>query len=272
MGSFRPETDEFRQWLRRWNSDYPVWFDDLFAETKAEFVSALVEAGRARDAEIDDVVRKLGCYTPATKGSGVATVSAALALFYRYGGNFKACVEHAVNLIGADTDTIGAMAAGLAGAVGGSISLPEDWTVHVQDYNYLNRVAEALVDIGLRQASGWELGPQVLNDHSPADSVNLSKATQFTRGQRLIHPIFGKGWVSHVQTQAIRRKSGGNVTLVDVEFDVGQRVRLRTRPRLLEADARQSAAARARMSRDASARHQQMASNPAPSPRLTDSR
>ncbi len=242
-----PRTDEFDQWLRRWNDGDTHDFQRELLVTKLESVEALQIASRSRDLPIEDVLKALGCYDKEFKGSGIATTSAALALFYRYGGNFKACVEHAVNLIGTDTDTIGAMAASLAGAMGGSISLPEDWTVKVQDYNYLNRVAEALVDIGLREATGWELGPQIDPTSVGPESTDLSHATKFTRGQRLVHPIFGRGWVVHVDTQAIRRRSGGTVTLVDVEFDVGQRVRLRTKPRLLEADEGQIAAAKSRM-------------------------
>jgi ADP-ribosylglycohydrolase len=241
-----PESDHLRQWQEEWDTGSSIQFTSVLAETKEEVLSGIALAATARDTSVEAIVRQLGCFERNTKGSGIATTIAALALFFRYGGNFRGCVEHAVNLIGADTDTIAAMSAGLAGAIGGTDSLPEEWTVKVQDYNYLNRVAQALTRIALKEAPGWELGPQ---SRSTPDGVDLSKATSFSRGQRIAHPIFGMGWVAHVQTQAIRRKAGGTITLVDVEFDMGQKIRLRTRPQLFAADRNQIQAARSRMLR-----------------------
>lgn len=242
-----PNNDDFAGWVLSWERERPVSFLDVLHETKAEAKDALAIAATAREEPIEDVLRRLGCYAPATKGSGIGSTVAAIALFYRYGGDYRSCVEHAVNLIGTDTDTIGAMAGALAGALGGSDAMPEDWAVKVQDYGYLNRVAEALVRIGLRRADAWELGPLTTLEGMTRDATDLTAASSFSRGQRVSHPIFGFGWISHVQSQQIRRKSGGLITLVDVAFDMGQTVRLRTRPQLLKVDRQQIEATRARL-------------------------
>ena len=105
-----PEVDGFQSWLHRWNRDGRDFITEL-SEVKIEAVDATKRAGDAREVAIEEILEDLGCFARETRGSGVGTSVAAIALFYRYGGNFKACVEHAVNMIGSDTDTIGAMAA-----------------------------------------------------------------------------------------------------------------------------------------------------------------
>ena len=244
-----PSIEDFEKWEARWNQDSSTGeeFEAKLEETKGEMLQAVGVASESRERPIEDIAKDLGCFERSTRGSGVGTVAAALALFYRFGGNYKECVEHAVNLIGTDTDTIGAMAGALAGALGGTRSLPEQWAVKVQDAHYFHRVAESLWRIGEHQASQWELGPQTTSDRPNQSATEMDRASNFSRGQRISHPIFGRGWVGHVQTQEVRRKSGGNITLVDVEFDMGQSLRLRTRPALLRVDEDQIQAARARM-------------------------
>lgn len=248
-----PDDEAFEAWLRRWSEDGRDFGREL-ETTKAEARDALGVAARSRDDELPDVLRRLGCYDPPTKGSGIATACAALALFCRRGGDFKGCVEQAVNAIGTDTDTIASMAAGLAAAHGGMAALPEAWAVKVQDYHYLNRVGEALAAIGNRTAIGWDLAPALdLPAEHPAErqwqSIDFARAARLSAGQRIVHPLFGRGWIRHVQTQELRRRRGGTIMLIDVGFDMGQSIRLRTRQGLLYADEAQIAIARKRASR-----------------------
>ena len=242
-----PESKGFAEWLDEWNRGAAADFTSLLERTKEETYGALRLASRSRDRPVEELAKDLGCFEAETKGSGIATTAAALALFYRYGGDFKNCIEQAVNLIGTDTDTIAAMAGGLSAALIGTRELPEAWTVKVQDFNYLNRVAEALARIGLRESGGWELGPQTGLAGQVPDTTDLTHASGLSRGQRICHPIFGMGWVTSVQTQEIRRRRGGSITLVDVEFDTGQRIRLRTRPELLRVDREQIEVANSRI-------------------------
>lgn len=248
-----PDGEEFAVWLRRWNEGERDFGRELEA-TKDESRAALALASESRSAGIPDVLRRLGCYDPATKGSGVATACAAIALFYRWGGKFKTCVEHAVNAIGTDTDTIAAMAAGLTAAHGGVAALPEAWTARVQDYAYLNRVGETLAAVGSRTAIGWDLAPALERpSESPSErqwqSIDFGNAARLSKDQRIVHPLFGRGWIEGVQTQEIRRKGGGAITLIDVAFDMGQSIRLRSRQGLLYADEAQIAIARGRLER-----------------------
>ena len=248
-GITTPNASEFKDWETRWNADSLSnrSFKVTLEETKEEMRQAIKVASTSRERPIETTAKELGCYERSTRGSGVGTVATALALFYRFGGNYKGCVEHAVNLVGTDTDTIGAMAGALAGARGGTRSLPEHWAVKVQDAHYFHRVAESLFRIGQHRISQWELGPQTVVDGPIPSALEMDSAPNFSQGQRIRHPIFGAGWVRHVQTQEIRRKRGGSITLVDVAFDMGQSIRLRTRPALLHVDEEQIQAARTRM-------------------------
>ena len=244
-----PDGEMFEAWVKSWNAGTER-FQVSLDHTKDEARDALGLAAQSRHRPVDEIIQLLGCYERDTKGSGIATTAAALALFYRYGGSVRGCIEHAVNLIGTDTDTIAAMAGGLTGALVGTGEIPEAWAVKVQDFTYLNRVAESLARIGLREGTGWDLGPQTVLSGPVPDATELSRATSFSNGQRVSHPIFGMGWISQVQTQEIRRRKGGTITLVDVEFDTGQRIRLRTRPELLRVDQEQVEEARSRMRSD----------------------
>lgn len=233
-----PDDAQLLSWRRQWDEGGALFGNEL-ERTKEETTNALDIAALSRSVAIDETCRRLGCFDRQTKGSGVGTVAAALALFYRFGGNFRGCVEQAVNMVGTDTDTIGAMAGQLAAAHGGVEHLPEDWTVQVQDYNYLSRVGEELARIGCRDAIGYELSPMPNGGSRDGSAIDLSKATQLSKGQRISHPLFGLGWVRGVQSQEIRRANGGMVTLVDVEFDMGQSIRMRSHPGLLKTDKEQ---------------------------------
>src|SRR5262245_18467132 len=72
-------------------------------------------------------------------------------LFLREGNNYVRRAREAANVLGSDTDTIGAMAASLAGGWLGYMELPERWASLMADYTYINRVAETISLIALRR-------------------------------------------------------------------------------------------------------------------------
>lgn len=86
----------------------------------------------------------MGVFNPDFKGSGVSTVIAALFCFCKI-KNYYDGIIYAVNLLGADTDSI----AGFLGAMYG-VFMQDDITdnfIGVQDFNYLVLVAENLFNI-----------------------------------------------------------------------------------------------------------------------------
>jgi ADP-ribosylglycohydrolase len=211
-------------WIERWNSDSPQTFQSLWNLTQTEMLRFIDIAASSRQCSLPQVIRELGCFNPKTKGSGTSTVAATIAIFLRHGQNFEHTVLEAVNMIGTDTDTIGAMAASLVGAYQGYFGIPDRWAKQMQDYDYFLRVSETLSRIASRTARVNELLPDYSYEHMfrSRDIVSLTKSRVVVEGQRVSHPLFGLGWVTGVSSQAIRRKGGGNILLARVAFDVRQ--------------------------------------------------
>lgn len=212
-------------WLARWQERTGRPFPDVFEATRYEVLESLSQIGEAHDTPLDETLTNLGCFAPATKGSGTATVAAALAIFARYGGNYERAVLKAVNMFGSDTDTIAAMAGSMIGVLKGQEAIPEAWANRMQDYGYFIRAADAMTRISMREATANDL----LVDHrryeverQDRDIVSLTRSREVQKGQRITHPVFGLGWVEEVQSQRIRRQGGGTMLLARVIFDVGQ--------------------------------------------------
>ncbi|MFZ5832884.1 MAG: ADP-ribosylglycohydrolase family protein [Planctomycetota bacterium] len=76
-------------------------------------------------------------------------VAAALWAFHKYGGNPEECIIRAVSF-GGDTDTIGAMAGALVGALHGSSWIPARWYDHIENGP---RGRDDIVELGRRLAA-----------------------------------------------------------------------------------------------------------------------
>ncbi|MGH2588081.1 MAG: ADP-ribosylglycohydrolase family protein, partial [Dehalococcoidia bacterium] len=217
---------DLRTWHEVWNAGGRGQFEGLWAATVTEMVGYLDIAVSFRTSAqpLRTVMEDLGCFNPATRGSGSGTVAAAIALFLRYGGNFEHVVTKAVNQIGTDTDTIGAMAAGLCGAYLGYTSIPERWASRVQDFTYLLRASEALTRIAMRQTghNALRLDTVPKEWEEARDVLELSRRHEAASGMRVRHPLLGLGRVMHVDNRPMLRRQVGSMLQTRVSFDVGQ--------------------------------------------------
>ncbi len=212
-------------WLARWRDHAHRSFEEAFDETRREVLDTLTVIHSARTQPLRETYKALGCFEPATKGSGTGTVAAAIALFVRHGGNYEHAVLNAINMYGSDTDTIGAMVGAMAGALKGQMAIPDRWVNVMQDYGYFARATEAMTRISVREAVSNDL--EVTKEREEAerqdrDIVTLAKGRQVYKGQRVTHPLLGMGWVIDAHAQQIRRRDGGTMLLARVGFDVGQ--------------------------------------------------
>jgi poly(ADP-ribose) glycohydrolase ARH3 len=110
---------------------------------KLEQVGLLLSAGQVAP---EEAVSRLG--------NGIAAheaVPVALYAFLRYPDSFADAVLFAIGL-GGDTDTIGSMAAALAGAYLGEAAIPAGWRDGVEGGPLLQRLADDLLDLSLHQA------------------------------------------------------------------------------------------------------------------------
>jgi ADP-ribosylglycohydrolase len=227
VGRFAPpQSPEFHEWLGIWNRGSTVPFEELCARTAQE-VGRELEYIAHLPSDTDSIrtyMDRVGCFRPDTKGSGTATVLAAIVIFLQAGGNVRRAVTRTINQLGSDTDTIGSFVGGLCGARHGYEAVPHEWASELQDYDYLMRVAMELARI----ASGSGMGGHALLPEATGelaglpDVLSAMKAESINAKERVYHPVLGPGWVESVDVQQLRRKDGGHVLFVRVNFDVGQ--------------------------------------------------
>jgi hypothetical protein len=223
--SLRPPSDDadVRYWLTRWNEG-PEQFDQLWAEFVSEIDSMIGRAIELRSQALEETYRVLGCFHPATKGSGTASVVAALALFLHHGKNFERLAIVGANILGSDTDTIGAMAGSMCGAWLGYVEIPERWAAIMADYSYLNRVAEYLTLVSMRQAVDNDLRSRVSSIPPPPMRLLDAMKRQDIQDRRPYwHPLFGTGRVIKAESQNVGlRQPRGRVVMATVQFEFGQ--------------------------------------------------
>ena len=219
-----PEHDmDVAYWLRRWNEGEGK-FERVWSETKAEMAQLLERALEGQRLPLHETYQALGCFDPATKGSGTVTTAAALAIFLRLGAKYDRAVLAAANELGSDTDTIGAMAGSLTGGWLGYTAIREEWATMMADYTYFNKIAESLTDVSLRVSTEnrLRLGDYRDDDLGPTANILNQLERQEVVERRLVwHPLFGRGWVIKVESQEVG-KNRARVVMATVHFDVGQ--------------------------------------------------
>lgn len=218
-----PDQDpDVRFWLDGWNTKGRL-FEQIWPEFVAEMDSMLAVASESPGHPLGETYRKLGSLTPATKGSGTASVAAALALFIRHADDFERLTLEGANLLGSDTDTISAMAASLAGAWLGYVAIPERWASLMADYTYLNQVAEYLTLVSLRQVRSGiapKIGPE---PPAPMLLLGAMKRQDILDRRSYWHPLFGMGRVVKAESQTVGLKQPrGRVVMATVQFEFGQ--------------------------------------------------
>jgi len=220
-----PKDDsDLKTWVTEWNRGCSESFERLLSQVKQEMVATLNLVKPNNNLRLFQVYKELGCFEPATKGSGIATVGAALATFLRHRKSFDGAILEAVNMIGCDTDTIAAMVGSLAGAHAGYSAIPERWAEKMQDFTYFMRVAATLTRVAERRAHGPELqrtSSYIAKPNLPPVSA-LPEASDLAPGKRSEHPIFGRGTVRNIHVQPLKGKRGGDLLFIVVEFDSGQ--------------------------------------------------
>ncbi len=169
-----------------------------------------------------------GALTPATKGSGLATVCVAIYLFLKYINKPEEALTTAINMYGSDTDTIGIFLGALLGAYHGISIVPSHLVDRVQDRDYLLKTAKHLHSIAIgerrekiaikqpvkRQEAyfrilGWEIG---LHDMF-WDTLGT--------GEIVVHPALGRGRIEQKVEKPIGREDYV-AKLISIQFDCGQ--------------------------------------------------
>jgi len=118
---------EIREWLKEWNKSSNKPFESVYAETITETQNQLrfVYQSIKQNTSVQETLKKIGCFDPATKGSGISTVVAGIYLATKFHDKPLEAVIQSVNALGSDTDSIAAFTGGLVGALHGHSIIPD---------------------------------------------------------------------------------------------------------------------------------------------------
>jgi len=225
-------TDDVRikNWIRDWDkaSNNGRTFASLFQETRQEAHKYLTAIPEYLSSPTEDYYDFVGATNPSTKGSGLSTVCAAIFQFAKRSEEPVECLLEAINLLGSDTDTIGAFLGGLLGARHGLDAIPDNLLEEIQDREYLLGLGRLI-----RRLSSKEVSDQVESDEPlQRDSALVSILAwevglhemfwdAITVGGKVIHPTLGQGTITQKQVKDIARE-GYVAKLINILFDCGQ--------------------------------------------------
>lgn len=211
---------EFKIWENNWNRNNQQSFTEQFKVVLEEIYNSIGDVYRGlRDNQEDvDVLTKLGCYNPETKGSGTSTVSAGIFLCCKYHNDPIKAIEQATNFLGTDTDSIAAFAGGLIGALHGTAIIPDRFK-SVQDYNYLDDVAISLYEI-----SFGEITKNGTKKSSNFRTINEIESDNFKLGEKVSFEPLGDGEIVNIYREDTLTRGKYNL-IIDVKFNLGQTCR-----------------------------------------------
>jgi ADP-ribosylglycohydrolase len=214
-----PGDEPIRVWQNTWDEERGPrkTFYAMFEGTREEAIEHLRRVYKAvRDrSPITGVLADLGCFSPATKGSGLGTVAAGIYFFTVAPNEVEQAITTAVNAVGSDTDSIAAFAGGLTGCLNGVDGIPVRWKNGIQDSSYLVHMGERLASIA-EGRSPVPFNPDEHRDTEIAKGAN----PQFQANERVYHRALGYGRIQAVDHQMTPRDK--EVVLVRVIFDRGQ--------------------------------------------------
>ncbi len=221
-------------WILRWDEQSrQKTFISLWRESQAEIARLLT--GMTRYGNYLDYYKFCGARHPATRGSGISTVCAAIYLFLRYSQKPEQALLSAANVFGSDTDTIGSMLGSLLGAYHGINSplLPQSLLATVQDHAYLLSLATRLFHLHQSRIAQTPKKEPVLVEKLDRQALYhrmLAWEQNFYQpmltnidlvGEQIEHPILGTGIVQGKSMLPITEIQG-TIRWVRVNFTSGQ--------------------------------------------------
>lgn len=211
--------NEVKKWLDEWNGANTHSFENLYAETIIETQNQLrlIYQSIKQSLSVHDTLQNIGCFSPSTKGSGIATVIAGIYLASKFHDKPLESIIESVNALGSDTDSIAAFVGGLIGALHGQSIIPDKWK-SVQDINYLDMIAERLLAISEDRFE--ELPPTILGNEKLLNDIQKD---EFSVGEIIQFIPLNKGKIISIDRQPTLTKGKYNL-LLEIEFDEGQTI------------------------------------------------
>lgn len=216
-------------WIRKWNGNGHASFRQRFRECLSELHQYIAMIPEFLEKPPAHYYQAIGALSPETKGSGLATVCAALFLSLREDMDVAERLYQAINLLGSDTDTIGSILGALLGARYGVSAVPSHLCNQVQDHGYLSREASRLYAIArdgsapVSEPVGNSPGKQeFFQSIRPwEDVLQYMFSNAKIVGKHIVHPTMQQGIIVDAKTMPISRE-GYVAKLIHVDFDCGQ--------------------------------------------------
>jgi ADP-ribosylglycohydrolase len=218
-------------WIEAWEKSGKgrrLSFKELFGQTREEAHRYLAAIPEFLAKPVKEYYQFVGALKPETKGSGLATTSAAIFLFLRFKDSPAEALFTAANQLGSDTDTIAAFVGGLIGARFGMQVVPGHLLEKLQDREYLLKTAAYLHAVASGKASnhastGTPLQQEEAYLRILAWEIGLHEMfwDAIDTGGAVVHPTLGRGIIKGKEVRPIAR--GGFVAkLIRIAFDCGQ--------------------------------------------------
>lgn len=208
---------EIQEWLYEWNRPTDESFESLYLDTIKETQNLLryIYKSIKKDLSILETLTKIGCFDPATKGSGVATVVAGIYLSLKLHNKPLDAILEAVNALGSDTDSIAAFIGGLVGALHGENIIPDKWQT-VQDIDYIEELSVRMLEIseGMSEFNRFSI-------KETYKSLSKIQVDNYEIEEKVYLETLGIGTVKSIDRQKTLTKGKYNLIL-DVIFDNGQ--------------------------------------------------
>lgn len=224
--------EKIQLWIDRWNRQNgrtTNTFREEFRKTLNEALSYIKGLRKFAGQPPKQYYQFVGALSPETRGSGLATVCAALFLFLENESRPEEGVYTAVNMLGSDTDTIASFVGALAGARYGMSVVPSHLSEKLQDREYISKMARQLHTIATGMTEG-----QTNNNPQPfsrkeaymrllAWEIGLHEMfwDAIEVGGLIVHPTLGRGRIVLKCEENIARE-GYVAKLLRVQFDCGQ--------------------------------------------------
>jgi ADP-ribosylglycohydrolase len=229
IGNFFKGDDTINKWLQVWdkNSDQ-LLFRKVFDRSRQEAIGYLEVIDKHLRLHPKVYYQYVGALDPDTKGSGLATVCAAIFLFLKYVDEPQEGIFTAINLLGSDTDTIAAFLGSLFGAYHGLEAIPDNLKTRIQDYDYIIRTSNRLYSIATKTIDNQLLIDKPLERKDAyfrilAWEIGLHEMfwDALDDGGMVIHPTIGRGTIEHKEVKKIP-KEGYVAKLIHITFECGQ--------------------------------------------------
>jgi ADP-ribosylglycohydrolase len=211
----------YSSWLAEWNKRKGFEFLPTYNKTVKEALEMLriIYRNLKDKKNTKDTLNDLGCFNTMTKGSGISTVIGGIFLAVKHYSEPEIAIVEAVNLIGADTDSIAAFTGGLLGALYETKIIPDKWE-NVQDSNYLKLLAGKLYKISLSQQVFEKEREQPL----ACKSLNDINSDSYLENDKILFIPLGEGTITKIDRQKTLT-SGKYILIIDVTFQIGQSCR-----------------------------------------------